>query len=224
MSAGLISSNTAGEGGGIYNEGSKYYTFSMSGGEISENTANFGPVIYNSQGGNYSLSNTINISDVIYSYNVVNILMEGHNITHFGINALTYHTDYTKPLTMQLKNPDNSQFSILARYSTSEAAAEAVNNGVFVIANYGWRPVAVGTDVKIESYTPPVVAENVIHVTPEGAGKKDGSSWDNATPDLYSEIKKDRTDSVQIWVKEGVYYGDTQVGQGRNLAASAGSG
>ena len=60
--------------------------------------------------------------------------------------------------------------------------------------------------------------ENVIYVTPEGTGTKDGSSWSNATPDLYSEMMKDRTDTIQIWVKEGVYYGDTILSQGVNAA------
>jgi predicted outer membrane repeat protein len=71
----------------------------------------------------------------------------------------------------------------------------------------------------LEAYISSDVAGNVIHVTPEGAGLQDGSSWENATSDLYGEMMADRTDTMQIWVKEGIYYGDTVVGQGGNLAA-----
>jgi hypothetical protein len=60
---------------------------------------------------------------------------------------------------------------------------------------------------------------NAVYVTPEGSGNKDGSSWKNATDDLYGEMMKDHADTMQIWVKAGVYYGDTTVGQGADKAA-----
>ena len=88
MSGGVIASNTANEGGGIYNVGSRYNTFSMSGGELSGNAAVRGPGIYNYRGGNYGLSNQINITDTIYSYNTIDVFNGSHN-TFFSISNLT---------------------------------------------------------------------------------------------------------------------------------------
>lgn len=52
---------------------------------------------------------------------------------------------------------------------------------------------------------------NILYVTPEGSGTKDGSSWDNATPDLEHAVAYIAQNPVKIWVKKGIYYGDTSL-------------
>ncbi|MDR2915206.1 MAG: C10 family peptidase [Tannerella sp.] len=219
MGSGLISANTANEGGGVYIVGSPYYTHSLSGGSLVGNKASVnGSGVYYNGGGNYNLSGEINISDTIYMYNMPGGgIMGGSPNVHLNVSGLTHHTDINNPIMVRLLYSNTS--TVLARYNTSAEATAAVNDNVFKILNYGWRPVAIGTDVRLEAYTPSVAHDYVVYVTPQGSGKKDGSSWENATPDLYGEMMKDRTDKKQIWVKGGVYYGDTTVGQGGDLAA-----
>ena len=219
ISGGIITSNEANRGGGIYNVGHKSYKFSMSGGKVAGNTASRGAGIYCFRGGNYNLSDEANISDVIYLYNIPNYLSGGSLNTYLNINSLTFHVDYTAPISIQLEDPTLGIHDELAKYISADSATEAVNKNVFVVVNEGWRPVASSVFVKVERYTPPVTVDNVIYVAPKGVGRKDGTSWANATSDLYSEVIKDRTDSVEIWVKEGIYYGDTAVCQGGNKAA-----
>ena len=54
------------------------------------------------------------------------------------------------------------------------------------------------------------LAQNITYVTPTGAGSQDGSSWSNATPDLYTALLSAKaiasTASPQeIWVAQGTY-------------------
>ena len=53
-------------------------------------------------------------------------------------------------------------------------------------------------------------AANIIYVTQNGAGLKDGSSWANATPYLQFALERATlyTPKPQIWMAEGVYSGD----------------
>ena len=46
----------------------------------------------------------------------------------------------------------------------------------------------------------------IIYVTTDGTG--DGSSWENATDKLEYAITRS-SDGIRVWVKQGVYYGDT---------------
>ena len=46
----------------------------------------------------------------------------------------------------------------------------------------------------------------IIHVAQDGSG--DGSSWENATPELQLAIYKSLADNTSVWVKEGTYYGE----------------
>lgn len=54
---------------------------------------------------------------------------------------------------------------------------------------------------------------NIIYVTVEGAGQKDGSSWDNACDNLNYAVSEASGMSPipMIWVKEGRYFGDGAV-------------
>ncbi|MBQ8761172.1 MAG: right-handed parallel beta-helix repeat-containing protein [Bacteroidales bacterium] len=56
--------------------------------------------------------------------------------------------------------------------------------------------------------------DNIIYVTPEGSGSKDGSSWSNATPYLQYAVSQANTfDPIaEVWVKAGTYNGDGIVG------------
>ena len=49
-------------------------------------------------------------------------------------------------------------------------------------------------------------SNGIIYVAPEGSG--DGSSWEQATPELQLAIFKSYVNKNTIWVKEGTYYGD----------------
>ncbi len=89
MSAGKISGNEAsGNGGGIYNYDR---TLSVSGGEISGNTAVLGSGIYN-YAKSFSLYGSIKIEDIIYITSSSNAM---------NLSSLTYHTDSSKPITIQ---------------------------------------------------------------------------------------------------------------------------
>ncbi|MBQ4547928.1 MAG: right-handed parallel beta-helix repeat-containing protein [Bacteroidales bacterium] len=54
-------------------------------------------------------------------------------------------------------------------------------------------------------------ANNIIYVTTTGAGSKNGSSWENATPYLNMALSEGGTMSTKptIWVAAGTYTGDT---------------
>ncbi|MBR2051226.1 MAG: hypothetical protein IJ961_01985, partial [Bacteroidales bacterium] len=56
--------------------------------------------------------------------------------------------------------------------------------------------------------------DNVIYVSAEGSGLKDGSSWSNATPYLqYAVAQANTFDPIaEVWVKAGIYFGDGIVG------------
>ena len=98
------------------------------------------------------------------------------------------------------------------------------DNGMFHF-NFGWDGVADGyytlnapygfserqaaicniysaNDIPINSDE-----HGIIHVAQDGSG--DGSSWENATPELQLAIYKSLTDNTSVWVKEGTYYGET---------------
>jgi hypothetical protein len=53
---------------------------------------------------------------------------------------------------------------------------------------------------------------NVVYVTPTGAGELDGTSWENAMNDIQSAMATAHTHNADVWVAEGVYYGDTTAG------------
>lgn len=50
---------------------------------------------------------------------------------------------------------------------------------------------------------------NIIYVTQNGGGSHNGSSWDNATSDLNLALSLADMYNADVWVAEGVYYGDT---------------
>jgi len=216
-----INNNLAQEGGGVYNCGTSYNfefqypTFYMSGGEIYNNSALKGSGIYNYSDGSNVISDSAKIKDIVY----FDDYKTGMGLASCYLQPinLTYHVNALNQIKVEFKKITGS---IIAKYNTPEETAAAVNNEVYAItSNYNLRPVADGIYVNVEQYTPIPTVKNVIYVTPEGAGKKDGTSWANATDNLYGEMLKDRIDSMQIWVRSGTYYGNTSVGQGGNNAA-----
>lgn len=68
------------------------------------------------------------------------------------------------------------------------------NNGQAVVSNI--RPLPINSD-----------ENGIIYVSTDGEG--DGSSWENATSYLEYAISRASDNSKQVWVKSGVYYGDT---------------
>ncbi|MBQ3733773.1 MAG: fibronectin type III domain-containing protein [Bacteroidales bacterium] len=50
---------------------------------------------------------------------------------------------------------------------------------------------------------------DIIYVTQNGNGTRDGSSWDNATNDLVLALNLADMYDADVWVAEGTYYGDT---------------
>jgi len=50
---------------------------------------------------------------------------------------------------------------------------------------------------------------NIVYVTQTGAGSHDGISWESAMSDIQDAILVAQTNDADIWVAEGVYYGDT---------------
>jgi predicted outer membrane repeat protein len=50
---------------------------------------------------------------------------------------------------------------------------------------------------------------DVIYVTQNGSGSRDGSSWANATNDILLGMSLASMYHASVWVAEGVYYGDT---------------
>lgn len=51
--------------------------------------------------------------------------------------------------------------------------------------------------------------DSIIYVTQTGGGNKDGSSWSNATADLALALHLADMNNADVWVAEGVYFGDT---------------
>ncbi len=52
-------------------------------------------------------------------------------------------------------------------------------------------------------------SNHIVYITPTAAGNNDGSSWNNASSDLAFALKRPYATPTQIWVKKGIYYGDT---------------
>jgi hypothetical protein len=50
-----------------------------------------------------------------------------------------------------------------------------------------------------------ILAQQVIHVTPDGAGAKDGTCWANAT-DLNTAIGMAEENTSVLWLRDGIYY------------------
>ena len=63
-------------------------------------------------------------------------------------------------------------------------------------------------------------SNHIVYISPTGAGKKDGSSWDDASPNLSFAVKRQYANPTQIWVKAGSYYGDTSLGTAFQIAAN----
>lgn len=51
--------------------------------------------------------------------------------------------------------------------------------------------------------------QDIIYVTPTGAGTHSGDSWANATSSIAQAQTLAQTHNADVWVAEGIYYGDT---------------
>ncbi len=88
-------------------------------------------------------------------------------------------------------------------------------NGYFLLSNltptdcdFSGNQQAI-FNIKTVSFTLTPDSTNIVYVTPEGAGNEDGSSWDNATPNLAFALGNCIDYPHTIWVKKGIYHGDT---------------
>lgn len=100
----------------------------------------------------------------------------------------------------------------LAEYTSYEVQMRSVCEGNI----YGeWRSV---------TFTTEVMPRSRVYVKNRAVGNGDGSNWDNAMSDinhalqLASGINKRYHTNTQVWVAEGVYYGDT-IHRGEDAAA-----
>lgn len=52
-------------------------------------------------------------------------------------------------------------------------------------------------------------SNDIVYIAPTAVGKKDGSSWNNASSNLAFALQRPYANPTQIWVKKGIFYGDT---------------
>lgn len=89
------------------------------------------------------------------------------------------------------------------------------NDGYFLVTalNPGSYDFTSGQSAIINVKPLPVELQpdsnNIIYVSPNGSGSKNGSSWDNATDLLAFVMMRSSNKPLKIWVKEGIYYGDS---------------
>lgn len=94
----------------------------------------------------------------------------------------------------------NDYFSFNLGWSGSGNDYYSIND----VAGYHNNEAAVVNIVPMEIRSDD---NGIIHVAADGTGT--GVSWDNATPNLQYATALANTTAKQIWVKSGVYYGDT---------------
>lgn len=118
---------------------------------------------------------------------------------------------------------------------------DAYNDSDYFHVNWGWTGYADGyflvsalnpmsysfpnghyilINIKPTQHTIIPDTNHIVYITPSGAGKKDGSSWDNASPHLSFAVKRPYASPTQIWVKSGTYYGDTTLETAFQIAAN----
>lgn len=118
---------------------------------------------------------------------------------------------------------------------------DAYNDSDYFHINWGWTGYADGyflvsalnpmsysfpnghyilINIKPTPYTIIPDSNHIVYVSPTGAGNKDGSSWSNASPHLAFAMQRKYSKPTQIWVKEGIYYGDTSLETAFQLSAN----
>ncbi|NLE63716.1 MAG: T9SS type A sorting domain-containing protein [Bacteroidales bacterium] len=118
---------------------------------------------------------------------------------------------------------------------------DAYNDSDYFHINWGWTGYADGyflvsalnpmsysfpnghyilINIKPTPYTIIPDSNHIVYISPTGAGNKDGSSWSNASPHLAFAMQRKYSQPTQIWVKEGVYYGDTNLETAFQLSAN----
>lgn len=93
--------------------------------------------------------------------------------------------------------------------SALNPASYSFPNGHYILIN-----------IKPSDYIINPDSNHIVYISPTGAGKKDGSSWSNASPHLAFAMQRKYTNPTQIWVKEGMYFGDTNNKTAFRLAES----
>ncbi len=117
---------------------------------------------------------------------------------------------------------------------------DAYNDTDYFHINWGWTGYADGyfsvsalnpmsysfpnghyclINIKPTPYTIHPDSNHIVYISPSGSGKKDGSSWDNASPYLSFAVKRHYAHPTQLWVQAGIYYGDTNLETAFQLAA-----
>jgi predicted outer membrane repeat protein len=82
-------------------------------------------------------------------------------------------------------------------------------NNLLVPAGYttdlDGNPRIAAAIVDLGAYELPTCANRVVHVTPSGAGLRDGSSWANASDSLQYALSVAIRTQCQVWVAKGTY-------------------
>jgi hypothetical protein len=214
----LISGNTAGEnGGGVYIMGG---TLTFTNATIAGNYAKTDGGGVEESSGTITFRNSIvgsnnsdgNSKNVVGSYNVSYSLLQGGGSTDVGVI-----TDDPLFVAPDVAGPGTPSTGGNYRLQLLSAAVDAGSNSLNSAAtDLDGNPRAHGCAVDMGAYESSHrdslgSANGVVYVSVGGKGSKDGSSWDNAFPDLAYPLHLARWPSgcgdniKEIWVSKGRY-------------------
>ena len=233
----LIANNTANTGGGIYNysgastiENSTIVNNSASSSGAGLWASGMYRFVNNIVWGNRTAAGAVSNIDgnITCQYSAVeggysgegNVMLQPDSILggiytpHFVHPSATVgYTDSTLNVDWHLQNGsvcvNRGSNSLMGYYNTSDLdfstriRHDTVDMGCYE-SNYGSSVLPAYGDV--------------IYVTQNGNGTQDGSSWANATSDIILAKSLAEMHGADVWVAEGVYYGNTQVGDAFTLS------
>lgn len=153
-------------------------------------------------------------------------LLSAHDITTHSVLLMYNHGLDGDSVQMQLRRASDPYFTDIDTTGVYDGISVTYGNNSLTLNNldeyttyevqmrsicdggiYGeWKKIIFVTDVSMR---------DKVYVKPRAEGSGEGSSWDNAMGDishaaqLAMGIKKRFNHNAQVWVAEGVYYGDT---------------
>ncbi len=149
--------------------------------------------------------------------------------SYFGYSAAKYkerssyqESEWIEILKEELDEERPMYFSGTGEVGGHAIVCDGYDNNDFFHFNMGWNGISDGfysindvngffnnQSIVMNIYPLPINADenNIIYITPDGNG--DGSSWENATSELEYATAIASDGITQIWVKSGIYYGNT---------------